>query len=254
MLNIVVPMAGHGSRFSKAGYKLPKPLLPIHEVPMIRVVIENLRPSVEHRFIFICQAAHVHDYGLGERLREWAPGCEVLTVDTVTEGAACTVLLARDFIDNDDPMMIANCDQYVDVKMDAYLAAMDGIDGLIMTMTADDPKWSFVSFGENGFIDNVVEKQVISDQATVGIYNFRRGGDFVAHADRMIERDFRVNGEFYVAPVYNFMIEEGAKIGAYSIGTVDAGMYGLGIPEDLTRFCDLPLSVEVAQSIKAPND
>ncbi|MCL6707217.1 glycosyltransferase family 2 protein [Pseudomonas sp. R2.Fl] len=250
MLNIVVPMAGHGSRFAKAGYTLPKPLLPVHGIPMIQLVIENLRPSVEHRFIFICQAAHVRDFGLDERLRTWAPGCTVLLVDKVTEGAACTVLLARDVIDNDDPMMIANCDQYVDVDIDDYLAAMDGLDGLIMTMSADDPKWSYVSFGADGCIDNVVEKQVISNHATVGIYNYRRGSDFVKYADRMIERDFRVNGEFYVAPVYNFMIEDGLKLGAFSIGSVDAGMYGLGIPEDLISFQKLPLSLDVTQPLR----
>ncbi len=251
MLNIVVPMAGHGSRFAKAGYTLPKPLLPVHGVPMIQLVIENLRPSVEHRFIFICQAAHVREHGLGENLRAWAPGCEIFLVEQVTEGAACTVLLARDEIDNDQPMMIANCDQYIDVDIDDYLQAMGDLDGMIMTMTADDPKWSFVSFGADGYIDNVVEKQVISDHATVGIYNFRKGSDFVSYADRMIERDFRVNGEFYVAPVYNFMIEDGSKIGAYSIGSVDAGMYGLGVPEDLTHFQSLPLSIDVTRSLGA---
>ncbi|WP_430254626.1 glycosyltransferase family 2 protein [Neorhizobium sp. DAR64872/K0K18] len=252
MLNIVVPMAGHGSRFAKAGYTLPKPLLPVHDVAMIRLVIENLKPKVEHHFIFICQASHVRDYGLDAHLRQWAPGCDIYLVETVTEGAACTVLLARDAIDNGNPMMIANCDQYVDVDINAYLAAADGLDGLIMTMSADDPKWSFVSFGDNGFIDNVVEKQVISNHATVGIYNFGKGSDFVAHADRMIERDFRVNGEFYVAPVYNFMIEDGMKIGAYSIGSVDKGMHGLGVPDDLESFRNLPLSLRVTQSIKEP--
>jgi NDP-sugar pyrophosphorylase family protein len=242
-------MAGHGSRFAKAGYTLPKPLLPVHDVPMIRIVIENLRPNTEHRFIFICQAAHVDEYSLGEQLKAWAPGSEVLTVNEVTEGAACTVLLARQLIDNDTPVMIANCDQYLAVDVDDYLAAVRDLDGMIMTMTDDDPKWSFVSFGADGFVNNVVEKQVISDQATTGVYNFKKGSDFVRYADRMIDRDLRVNGEFYVAPVYNLMIEDAKKVGVFSIGTVEEGMFGLGIPEDLEFFRDLPLSKRVTASI-----
>ncbi|QCI98905.1 glycosyltransferase family 2 protein [Agrobacterium larrymoorei] len=250
MLNIVVPMAGHGSRFAKAGYTLPKPLLPIHDVPMMQLVIENLRPDIEHRFIFVCQAAHVRDHALDEKLKLWAPGCEIYLVNEVTQGAACTVLLAREAIDNDNPLMIANCDQYIDVDINDYLSNTGDLDGLIMTMQADDPKWSFVSFGEDGYIDNVVEKQVISNDATVGIYNFSRGSDFIKYADRMIERDFRVNGEFYVAPVYTFMIEDTLRIGAYSIGSVEDGMYGLGIPEDLTHFTSLPLSQDVTRSLR----
>jgi NDP-sugar pyrophosphorylase family protein len=109
-------MAGHGSRFAKAGYSDPKPLIPIHGVPMIRLVIENLRPSIPHRFVFLCQAAHIEQFALDERLHAWAPGAEIRSVESVTEGAACTVLLARDLIDTDEPLMIANCDQYIDLS------------------------------------------------------------------------------------------------------------------------------------------
>ena len=134
--------------------------------------------------------------------------------------------------------MIANCDQYVDMSIDDYLAAMAerGLDGLIMTMTANDPKWSFVRLDDTDRITEVVEKQVISNEATVGIYNFARGSDFVAAADAMIARGERVNGEFYVAPVYNAMIRDGAQLGYYNIGADRAGMYGLGIPDDLDYF------------------
>jgi NDP-sugar pyrophosphorylase family protein len=246
MLNIVIPMAGHGSRFAKAGYTLPKPLIPVNGVPMIKVVIDNLTPKQPHRFIFICQAAHLAQFGLAEKLREWAPGCVILTVDRVTEGAACTVLLAREHINGTDPLMIANCDQYVDCDINAYLATLDsqGLDGLIMTMTADDPKWSFVRLAE-GRITEVVEKQVVSQEATVGIYNYARGQDFVQAAERMIAANLRVNGEFYVAPAYNGMIADGAKLGVYNIGAVEAGMYGLGTPEDLAIFLRLPVASRI---------
>lgn len=238
MLNIVVPMAGRGSRFAREGYSLPKPLIPVRGVPMIRLVIENLRPACEHRFIFLCLREHLERYGVEEKLKQWAPGCVVVTVDGVTEGAACTVLLARRLIDDASPLMIANSDQYVEIDINDYLQAMGEAraDGLIMTMKADDPKWSFVRFDPAGAIVEVVEKVVVSDEATVGIYNFRQGRQFVAAAQEMIDRGLRVNGEFYVAPAYNQMISRGMKIVHCNIGSEMHGMYGLGIPSDLERF------------------
>jgi dTDP-glucose pyrophosphorylase len=238
MISIVVPMAGRGSRFSQAGYDTPKPLIPIHGAPMIRVVIENIRPSSPHRFIFICQAEAVARYDLRRRLDAWAPGSAVVELDYVTEGAACTVLTAEQHIDRDQPLMIANSDQYVDIVIDDYLAQMErqALDGLIMTMDADDPKWSFAAVDDAGLVTRVVEKQPISRHATVGVYNYRRAGDFIDGAREMIARDLRVNGEFYVAPVYDQMIARGARVGVYSVGAEDAGMYGLGIPADLEKF------------------
>jgi dTDP-glucose pyrophosphorylase len=240
MINIVIPMAGHGSRFSKAGYKDPKPLIPVNEKPMIQLVIENLRPSKEHRFIFICQVEHLKNYPLRALLKEKAPGCAIIEVNQVTEGAACTVLLAKDFIDNQDQLMIANCDQYVEVNIDEYLAVLDDLsaDGLIMTMKANDDKWSFIKLNEQNEITLVVEKQVVSDEATVGIYNYQRGSDFVEAAEKMISKNLRVNNEFYVAPAYNKMIEDGRIIKYFNIGSLGRGMYGLGTPEDLSIFIE----------------
>ena len=169
MINIVIPMAGRGSRFTKAGYSLPKPLLPVHGRPMIEVVIENLRPSVPHRFFFICQKEHLNQFDLAATLRAAGPNTEIIPIDHVTEGAACTVLQAERFIDNDDALMIANCDQYVSVSMDAYLAKMveGAFDGFIMTMTANDPKWSFVQLNGSDEVVAVVEKKVVSSEAKV---------------------------------------------------------------------------------------
>ena len=247
MLTIVIPMAGAGSRFANAGYTDPKPLIPIHGVPMIRLVIDNLRPRTRHRFLFLCQRAHIDAYGLAPKLNSWAPDCRIVALDGLTEGAACTVLAAKEYIDTDAPLMIANSDQYVDIAMDDYLAGMHGRDGLIMTMTADDPKWSFVGLDGDGCVTTVVEKEVISHEATVGIYNFRRGADFVRAAETMIAQNLRVNGEFYVAPTYNPLIAEGQRIGIRNIGSDGAGMYGLGIPADLDRFLALPLSKKASE-------
>lgn len=237
-LNIVVPMAGRGSRFRDAGYELPKPLIPVAGKPMIQVVIENVRPAQQHRFIFLCLDEHLEKYGLEQKLASWAPGCVIVPVGEVTEGAACTVLLARSLIDTPDPLMLANSDQYVEIQIDDYLASMQSgdADGYIMTMEADHPKWSYVGFDPAGKINRVVEKEVVSREATVGIYNYARGADFVKFAEQMIAKDIRVNNEFYVAPVYNEMLAAGLRLGYYNIGRVGDGMYGLGTPDDLELF------------------
>tara|TARA_B100001093_G_C26600092_1_gene915472 strand:+ start:127 stop:852 length:726 start_codon:yes stop_codon:yes gene_type:complete len=230
-------MAGAGSRFQKEGYIEPKPLIKIHGRPMIQVVIDNLRPSCEHKFIFICQEAHVVKYDLKKKLSQWAPGCEIIEISGITDGAAITVLKASNFINNNQPLMIANSDQYIDFNIEEYLKAMkNDLSGLIMTMTADDNKWSYVGLDQNSLVTHVVEKEVISNEATVGIYNFSEGQIFVNAANSMIDKDLRVNGEFYVAPVYNEIINNGFHVGVYNVGSVGNGMYGLGTPDDLNMF------------------
>jgi NDP-sugar pyrophosphorylase family protein len=247
MLNVVIPMAGRGSRFVDAGYAVPKPLLPIHGAPMIEVVVRNLTPSVPARFVFVCQAEHLARYGFVPALRKIAPGCEIVIIDEVTEGAACTVLLAEPAVDPAGTLVIANSDQWVDHDFDAHLAQLrrEELDGVIMTMTADDPKWSFVEL-EGDRVTNVVEKEVVSSEATVGIYTFARAAQFFDGARAMIAADKRVNGEFYVAPVYNELIAAGARIGIDNIGLDGAGMYGLGTPADYETFLRLPVSRRAA--------
>jgi NDP-sugar pyrophosphorylase family protein len=245
MLTVVIPMAGRGSRFADAGYELPKPLLPVHGVPMIELVVRNLAPACEPaRFVFICQREHLSRYGFADALRAAAPGCAIVPIDGVTEGAACTVALAEAEVDPADVLVIANSDQWVDHSIDAHLAQLrgEGLDGLIMTMTASDPKWSFVEFDGSGAVCNVVEKEVVSDEATVGIYTFARGRDYFDAARAMIAAGERVNGEFYVAPTYNELIAVGARIGIDNIGADRAGMYGLGTPADYEDFLSLPVS------------
>ena len=231
---------------------MPKPLIPVHGFPMIQLVIANLAPQTAHRFHFLIQREHAEKHQLDEKLRRWAPGCTVTFVEEVTQGAACTVLLARASIDNQDALMIANCDQYVDISIDDYLASMGAAPGLIMTMWADDPKWSFARLDAGGRVTEVVEKVVVSNEATVGIYNFRCGADFVRAADAMIESGLRVNGEFYVAPTYNQLILEGMHPSIYNIGRVGEGMYGLGIPTDLAAFLASPVSRVAVQRL-SPN-
>lgn len=239
-LEIVVPMAGRGSRFADAGYSVPKPLIDVLGRPMIERVVDNLRPSRLHRFTFIVQREHVDAFGVDETLERVAPGCRVVILDEVTEGAACTVLLAEPEWNPDAPLVIANSDQWVSGGLDPFLEAWDTSDdaGLIMTMTADDPKWSFLEVDADGRVVRVVEKEVVSDEATVGIYAFRQARMFSKVSRAMIAADDRVGGEFYVAPTYNYLAP-GDTIGWVNIGSEADGMYGLGTPADLTLFINL---------------
>lgn len=239
MLNIIIPMAGAGSRFAKSGYTVPKPLIKINTVPMIQLVIANLRPIKPHRFIFICQQKHIESYDLLNLLNQNAPGCKIIGINGLTEGAACTVLAAKELIDNDNELMIANSDQFILTNINEYLQNItkSSLDGLIMTMKASDPKWSFVELdSSNKLAKRIVEKEVISDEATVGIYNFRFGKDFVKAAETMIKQNLRVNNEFYIAPTYNQLIQNGKHIGVFNIGEINKNMFGLGVPSDLEFF------------------
>ncbi|WP_372768513.1 glycosyltransferase family 2 protein [Pseudoalteromonas sp.] len=238
MLNIVVPMAGRGSRFAKEGYKDPKPLIDVNGKHMIEVVINNLKPKQEHRFIFVCQKEHVEAYNLKDVFKKACDNFEVVEIEGITDGAAITVLKARDFFDSDEPLMIANSDQWVDMDINEYLGDMitRDLSGSMLTMKANDPKWSYAKLDSNNLVTEVVEKVVVSDEATVGIYNFQKGSDFCKFADYMVKQDIRSNGEFYVAPVYTFMANQKHKIGVFNIGEEANGMYGLGIPADLDLF------------------
>ncbi len=236
VLNIVVPMAGRGSRFADAGYTFPKPLIEVKGKPMISVVVDNLRPKVEHQFIFIVQKEHYDKYALSDMLELIAPGCKIVQVDGITEGAACTVLLTAEYIENEDELIIANSDQFVDMDITSMVefARKENLDGAILTFEATHPKWSYSKTGEDGFVCEVAEKRPISRDATVGIYYYRKGRYFVENAQGMILKNCRVNGEFYVAPVFNEMILKDLKIKNYHMER--SRMHGLGTPEDLNEF------------------
>ncbi len=240
MINIVIPMAGEGSRFSQAGYDLPKPLIPVIGKPMIQWVIENIKPHRDHRFIFIIRREHEQRFRISKMLEEFAPNSSYVFADSLTEGAASTVLLARNLINNLEHLMIVNSDQYLDFSIDKYLEHFDGseLDGFLMTMKSIESKWSYI-LENNGRITSIFEKEVVSNEATVGVYNFRQGKDFVKYAEIMISLKQKVKNEYYVAPVYNNAILDDLNFGFLNVGDDQKIMHGLGTPEDLTRFIEL---------------
>jgi len=233
-LNVLIPMAGEGSRFAQAGYTFPKPLIDVKGKPMIQVVVENL--NMDANFIFVVRKEHREKYNLDSLLKLIAPGCKIVETDGLTEGAACTALLAKDFIDNDAPLFFANSDQFVEWDSNEFMYKMNetNADGGIVSFIATHPKWSFAKVDENGLVTEVAEKNPISDIATVGYYFWKQGSDFVKYAEQMIEKDIRVNGEFYVCPVFNEAINDCKEIRTFNTD----GMWGLGTPEDLKYYLE----------------
>ena len=231
-MNIVIPMAGAGSRFESAGYTFPKPLIEVEGQPMIHKVVNNL--NIQGRYIFLVQKTHYEKYNLENLLNMISPGCEIIQLEGLTEGAACTVLTSRELIDNDEPLIIANSDQYIEWNAFETISEFsnEGIDGGILTFNSVHPKHSFAKVDGQGHVTEVAEKKPISTNATVGVYFWKKGSDFVHYADQMIQKNIRTNNEFYVCPVYNEAIQDGKKI----ITSMVDKMWGMGTPEELDNF------------------
>ena len=195
-MKVLIPMAGAGSRFAKEGYTFPKPLIDVRGKPMIQTVVENLDFDCE--YIFLVRKEHIEQYsGLINTLDRITNGkFEYVVVDGLTEGAACTALLAEEFIDNDEDLLIANSDQYIEYSPENFL--------MLKNLTSCD------------------------------IYWYRHGSDFVKYAKQMIEKDIRVNNEFYIAPVYNELIQDGKTLIPFYVHS----MWGIGTPEDLRYFLE----------------
>jgi dTDP-glucose pyrophosphorylase len=237
MINIVIPMAGLGSRFANEGYLKPKPFIDVAGKPMISRVMDNLFYP-EANYILIGRKEHLEgESSLVNEIKS-KYNATFIALDKLTEGTACTVLFSKRIVDNESPLLIANSDQLVDVSVEDFVNdCFDrNLDGSIMTFTDRElnPKWSFAKINEKGLVSEVQEKKAISDFATIGIYLFRRGKDFVDGAIEMIINNDRVNNEFYTCPVYNYNISNGNKIGIYNIAVEQ--MHGLGTPEDLQKY------------------
>jgi dTDP-glucose pyrophosphorylase len=199
---------------------------------MIQLVVDNL--NIDANYIYVVQKEHREKYNLDTMLNLITPNCKIVEVDSLTEGAACTALIAKEFINNDSPLFFANSDQFVEWDSNEFMYKMNetGADGGIVTFKSSHPKWSFVKVDEDNMVTEVAEKNPISDNATVGFYFWKKGSDFVKYAEQMIEKNIRVNNEFYVCPVFNEAIEDCKKIRTYEI----KNMWGLGTPEDLKNF------------------
>jgi HAD superfamily hydrolase (TIGR01509 family) len=247
-VTILIPMAGMGSRFRDVGFLQPKPVIDIGGKPMIMWVVENILPrcfDLKAKIVVVIRRDQDQLARVAVQLRQIVPNLEVVYADALTQGAACTCLLAREHICNERPLLIINSDQYIDWNdagdssafwQQMAREAAQGYDANILCfkrpMELGDTKWSYAATDTDGFVNAVREKEVISDNATVGAYYWQRGADFVSSAEEMIARDVRVHGEFYVAPAYNIALERGQRVRL----SFCRRLWGLGVPADLTDF------------------
>jgi dTDP-glucose pyrophosphorylase len=233
-VKVLIPMAGEGSRFTKEGYTFPKPLIDVDGKPMIQRVVENLDFDCE--YIFLVRKNHLEKYdGLRETLSRITNNkMQIIEVCGLTDGAACTALLAKDLINSDDDLLIANSDQIIEYEPQNFnlMRNLTNVDAIVWTFNDVHPKWSFVKTNSRGFCVEVAEKKPISDIATCGIYWYRKGSDFVKSAEQMIQKDLRIKNEFYIAPVYNELIGQGKTLIPFFVHK----MHGVGTPEDLKNY------------------
>jgi NDP-sugar pyrophosphorylase family protein len=232
--NIVLPMAGRGSRFRQQGYKDSKPFIDVKGKPMIQRVIENLNIEFDKnfKFIILCQEADYLDYDFSIFNKMIGhDNIEIVKLKGITEGAACTLLTAKEYIDNKVPLLSFNSDQMIDYDPNETYSRLSLHDGGMPCFKGEGPKWSYAKTDEDGYVTEVAEKKQISNDATAGYY-WSRGSDFVKFAEQMIEADDRLNNEFYVAPVYNYAIKAGKRIVITQVDKV----YQMGTPEDLQEY------------------
>lgn len=228
---VIIPMAGLGSRFSTANYSLPKPLIDVMGKTMIERAVETL--DIEGDYHFLLRRTEYLDDCI-KAITRVCPNAQYKVIDEVTEGAAASVLLFKEFIDNDDELIVANCDQIMEWDSTKALTDMRQYDGAVVTISSTDPKHSYVSF-EDDKVSNFAEKEVISNVALTGIHYWRHGKDYVASAEQMINNNDRSrNGEFYVAPTYNYMIRDHKKIGVHMID--EREIHFVGTPVDLEQY------------------
>ncbi len=238
MINILMPVAGQAKRFVDCGYQQPKPLIPVTGVPMIKLALQSLIKKDDisnYRLTFVVRDDHCAKFDINNTLRHLFKGWVVDTaiVDHVTQGTLCSCLIARPYINPKEPLIIYTPDVCFNSDFEIQRDFIDtDNDGMLLTFKANSPDHSYVAVDQNGVATKTAEKVVISNDAIVGVYGFRTGQMFLDCADHAIKTNLKTNNEFYVAPIYNKMINDGKRVGLYRVPQ----MYVLGTPEDLMFY------------------
>jgi dTDP-glucose pyrophosphorylase len=235
-MNIVIPMAGAGTRFTVAGYETPKPFIPIQGKMMIEHVLESLWVD-DARYILIVQEHFLQDYADALATLKQKFQVDLITVERLTQGAACTALACHELINHNEPVVFADADNfYAPNVFQAFLADAQArqLDGSLLTFPSQNPCFSYVEMDASGYAIRTREKEAISSHAICGVYGFSRGSDFVHCAiDMMIYGDTTKN-EYYMSNVYNYAIKKGRRIGCFDIPA--EAFQCVGTPEQLEAF------------------
>lgn len=231
MVNVVIPMAGLGSRFPREKY-LPKPLIDVNGKPMIVRAIESL--DIDAQYHFLIRRDEFTNI-IQTVIEKTVPSSRFIAVDHTTEGPACSVLLFKEFIDNDQELIVANCDQIMEWSSELFFHNVRLYDGAVVTYYSDTDKNSYARIDKKGYVIEMREKEVISNISLNGIHYWKKGSHFVSSAEDMIAANDRApNGEFYIAPSYNHMISRGLKVGIHHIPNEQH--HPVGVPVDLEKF------------------
>ena len=218
MINVLFPLAGKSNFFPENKYPFPKPLIEINDKMMIEIVIENYKNINEVNFIFVISENDCKKFHLDNTLNLLTDGnCQIVKLQNETKGAACSALMAIEYIDNDIPLIIANADQVFEEDLEKVIRSFEEYDGGVITFESAHPRWSYVKVDRNSFVVEASEKKPISKKAVAGFYYFRKGGDFIESAMSMIEKDANVNGFYYIAPSLNEMILRHKKLTTFFI-------------------------------------
>lgn len=236
-MKVVMPMAGLGSRFKVDGYDIPKPLIKVNEKTLVEHSVESL--NIDGDYIFITRKFddEKHNEELSKILKKLKPNSVEIRIDQPTKGAVETVMFARTLINNNDELIITNCDQILEWDSYAFIqeSRKTDVDGSVLLFFSSDSKNSFALIGDNGLVLKIVEKEVISNDALVGVHYWKRGCDFVRTGDMLIS-DFEKMGkkECYVSESYSYLIKEGKRIIGVRIPSNQ--FIPLGTPKDLSIY------------------
>ena len=252
-IQLVIPSAGLGSRFSDHGYSQPKPLIDVAGLPMIEWVIGNFQLIDGDTLVIVSRVGLNIKEEIEPIVKKLGVQVHFIDVPSLTEGPAMTVAAASSVLDMSKPLVVANSDQYVSASLMPFLETLRESSsdlGLVLTMRAHSTKWSYVGRLENNAVSRIVEKVEISDEATVGIYGWSRAGLFFDSLENMVENNDRTNGEFYVAPSYNYLINAGIQVQTEFVGNLEDNVHGLGTVEDLLTFLENPMLEEYLVHVK----
>lgn len=230
---LLVPMAGRGQRFVDDGYTTPKQFIDVGGHPMIEWSFQSFDWE-ECEVIFVVRRDHISEFNVDSRLKQlFGNDITVIAAEQDTAGTVSSCLLAKKYINKDVPLGITTLDVYFEPKFKLSEMSTEH-DGCLLTIKTDNPAYSYSKLGGNGFVVETAEKQVISEHGNVGYYCFTRGSDFVKYAEEMVARDIRSKNEFYVAPLYNLLIQNGKQITIHQISS----QYHMGTPSELNTFME----------------